>query len=235
MQSYIAVASIYYRGPKSTKKDELFDHIAQSYHFLMAKYGTGLQFIIAGDTNRLNLSPILNLSPSLKQMVRTPSRLNPPAMLDPVITTMKKFYSEPITKPPLENDEDKQGKPSDHLVVLMYPINSQIGCPQRQTRVVESRPLLQSGIDKMGSWITQQTWSEIYKCKDVNQKAKILQQMMTQKMDECFPIKTVKFTSDDKPWASQQIKELDRKCKQEFFKNQKSKKWKTLKQVLAER
>ena len=59
--NHIAVASIYYRGPKSTKKEELFDHIAKTYHFLMAKYGTGLQFIIAGDTNRLNLKPILNL------------------------------------------------------------------------------------------------------------------------------------------------------------------------------
>ena len=34
---YIAIASIYYRGPKSTKKDELFDHIAQSFHFLSAR------------------------------------------------------------------------------------------------------------------------------------------------------------------------------------------------------
>ena len=31
---YIAVASIYYRGPKSTKKDELFDHIAETFQFI---------------------------------------------------------------------------------------------------------------------------------------------------------------------------------------------------------
>ena len=159
--SHIAVASIYYRGPKSTKKDELFDHIAQSYHLLMAKYGLGLQFIIAGDTNRLNLSPILNLSPSLKQVVQTPTRLNPPAILDPVITTMQKYYSPPVTKPPIDNDQDKQGKPSDHLIVVMYPVNSQIGCPPRLTRYVECRPLPQSGINKMGNWIQQQTWKSI--------------------------------------------------------------------------
>ena len=45
---YIAVCSIYYRGPKSTKKKELFDHIADSFHFLSAKYGSNLQFIIYG-------------------------------------------------------------------------------------------------------------------------------------------------------------------------------------------
>jgi hypothetical protein len=91
--SHIAVASIYYRGPKSTRKDALFDHIAQSYHYLMAKYGQGLQFIIAGDTNRLNLSPILNLSPSLRQVVQVPTRLNPDVTLDPIITTMWRLYS----------------------------------------------------------------------------------------------------------------------------------------------
>ena len=51
---YIAVAAIYYRGPKSTKKDELFDHIAETFHLLSSKYGPNIQFVIAGDANRLN-------------------------------------------------------------------------------------------------------------------------------------------------------------------------------------
>ena len=98
--NHIAVAAIYYRGPKSTKKEELFDHIAKTYHFLMAKYGTGLQFIIAGDTNRLNLKPILNLSPSLKQLVTTPTRLNPDAILDPIITTICRSITYPQSQGP---------------------------------------------------------------------------------------------------------------------------------------
>ena len=49
---YIAICSVYYRGPKSTKKKELFDHIAVTFHFLSSKYGSNIQFIIAGDTNR---------------------------------------------------------------------------------------------------------------------------------------------------------------------------------------
>ena len=233
--NHIAVASIYYRGPKSTRKDALFDHIAESYHFLMAKYGAGLHFIIAGDTNRLNLSPILNLSPSLKQVVTVPTRLNPDVTLDPVITTMSKFFQLPITKPPLENDQDKQGKPSDHLVVLMYPINSQIGVPPRKTRLVTFRPLPQSGIDKMGRWIQTQSWLEIYQCPDVSQKAEVLQNLMKQKLDECLPTKTIKISSTDKPWVNQQVKDLDRKCKREFYKHKKSQKWKNLKEKFVEK
>ena len=29
----IAVCAIYYRGPKSTSKDQLFDHLAEAFHF----------------------------------------------------------------------------------------------------------------------------------------------------------------------------------------------------------
>ena len=198
----------------------------------MAKYGTGLQFIIAGDTNRLNLNPILSLSPSLKQLVTTPTRLNPDAILDPVITTMQKYYQTPVTKPPIENDENKQGKPSDHLVVLMYPISQEMNCPPRQVRHVECRSLPQSGINKMGVWIQEQTWGEIYKAKDVNEKAQFLQNMLMKKLDEIFPVKLNRFTSDDKPWVTSDIKQLDRKCKREFFKNHKSQKWQNLRQKL---
>ena len=222
---HIAAAAIYYRGPKSTKKEELFDHVAQTYHFLSAKYGQGLHFLIAGDTNRLNLSPILNLSPALKQCVTVPTRLHPPRILDPVISTLHKYYLSPITKPPLQNDEDKKGKPSDHLVVVMYPISSQLDCPPPKKRLIECRPLPQSGIDKLGSWIQKQTWRQIYDCEDAHSKARVFQNMLKEKLDEYLPLKTLKVTSDDKPWITQKVKGLDRKCKREFYKNHKSVKW----------
>ena len=225
---HIAAAAIYYRGPKSTRKDALFDHIAQTFTFLNAKYGQGLQYIIAGDTNRLNLSPILNLSPSLRQCVNVPTRLNPPATLDPIITTLHKFYQVPITKPPLQNDADKHGKPSDHLVVLMNPISAQIICPPRNIRHIQCRPLPQSGINKLGNWIQQQTWREIFECKDAHAKARVLQKMLLDKLNECLPVKMLRISSDDKAWINKELKDLDRKCKREYQKHQKSEKWRNL-------
>ena len=47
---HIAVASIYCK-PRSKKKTLLLDHIAETYNFLSAKYGDGIHFILAGDTN----------------------------------------------------------------------------------------------------------------------------------------------------------------------------------------
>jgi hypothetical protein len=69
---YIAVCALYYSGPKQTKKADLYD----AYNHLSALYPSGLHFIIAGDTNRLKLAPILNLSPKLIQVVKFPTRLD---------------------------------------------------------------------------------------------------------------------------------------------------------------
>ena len=42
-------------------------------------------------------------------------------ILDVIITYMKELYYPPFVKPPLENDDDLQGQPSDHKVVILIP------------------------------------------------------------------------------------------------------------------
>ena len=221
----MAVCSMYYRGPKSTKRKELFDHIAESYNLLIAKYGSDLQFIIAGDTNRLNLSPILSLSPTLIQVVRVPTRLNPDATLDPIITSMSKFYCEPVTKPPISNDPNN-GKPSDHLVVLMYPIVSTLECQPRQYETVEYRPLTDSGIELYGQWLGEQTWETVYVETNYHEKTRIFQQLLMQNFYDLFPLKSIKVC--DCPWFSKSLKLLDRRRKREFYKHSRSEKWQRL-------
>ena len=107
----IAVASIYCK-PSSRKKTLLLDHIADTYHLLCSKYQSGLHFILAGDTNDLKLDAILSLSPQLKQVVSSATRNG--AILDPIITTLSKIYQSPVCLPPLDNDPDNNGAPSDH-------------------------------------------------------------------------------------------------------------------------
>ena len=113
---------------------------------MSGKYGSHIQFVIAGDTNRLNLTPILSLSQSLVQCVKIPTRLNPDRMLDPIITTMSKYYMDPETKPPINPDVNSNGKPSDHLVVIMRPISASYEIPPRVYRTVQMRPYTQSGV-----------------------------------------------------------------------------------------
>ena len=228
---HIAVCSMYYRGPKSTKKKELFDHIAETYHYLSAKYGSNIQYVIAGDTNRLNLAPILSLSHSLVQVVKLPTRLSPDRVLDPIITTMAKYYEEPVTMPPINPNINSGGKPSDHLVVLMRPISATYAIPPRIYKTVTTRPITDTGIQSFGQWIESFRWVKMYESTNAHKKAEIFQDILMENFERCFPLKTVKFSDDDSPWVTKSLKKIDRLRKREFYKNKMSAKWEKLNQA----
>ena len=155
----IAVASIYSK-PSSKKKSVLLDHISETFHLLSSRYQSGLHFIMAGDTNDLKLDSILSLSPQLVQVVRTPTRKG--AILDPIITTLSKYYQSPVCLPPLDADPDQTGAPSDHMIVFMEPVNTISNNPGRIKKTVTFRPLPQSGIRLMGDWIVHHNWEALY-------------------------------------------------------------------------
>ena len=113
----IACCSLYSK-PDSRKKSLLLDHLSDAFNILSKKYTKGLHFIIAGDTNDLNLNPILNLTPNFQQIVQDWTRLDPPALLDPIITTLHCYYQIPECLDPLDPDPDKTGKRSDHKIVV---------------------------------------------------------------------------------------------------------------------
>ena len=96
----IAVCS-FYSKPNSKQKTQLLDHINQAFHIISTKYTKGLHFILAADSNDLKLDNILNLSSQMRQMVTGFTRLNPPRMLDPIMTTLHVYYQEPVIFPPL--------------------------------------------------------------------------------------------------------------------------------------
>ena len=117
----IVVAAIYSK-PNLHFKIKLLDHISDVFNIMSTKKEHGVHFIMAGDTNDLNLSSILSLSPHMKQIVTKPTRQNPARLLDPILTTLAIFYQTPELLPPHDNDPNKNGKPSDHSIVTAEPI-----------------------------------------------------------------------------------------------------------------
>ena len=91
----IACCALYCK-PDSKKKTLLLDHISDAFNVLSTKYGRGLHFVLAGDTNDLKLDSILSLSPSLNQIVHKWTLMDPPAILDPIIMTLSNLYQQPI-------------------------------------------------------------------------------------------------------------------------------------------
>ena len=103
-------------------------------------YGSDSHVVIAGVTNRLSLSPILNLSHNLKQCLKVHTRLSPPAILDTIITSLHALYLEPVTMPPINNNPDN-GKLSDYLVVLLKPISAEPPAPPRNYHTLQTSQL----------------------------------------------------------------------------------------------
>ena len=93
----------------------------------------------------------------MRQMVTGFTRLNPSKMIDPTLTTMHMYYQEPVIFPPLDPDPDSNGKPSDHLIPVMKPINMINNKCARTQRVITVRPIKESGMDKLKSWPNEQT------------------------------------------------------------------------------
>ena len=231
---HIAVASVYYSSTQ-TKKDDILDHISEAYHSLCSMYGSDLKFIISGDFNRLNIKPILNLSPDLSQVVQIPTRKNPDATLDLIITNIPALFEAPTTLTPLENDETELGQPSDHLIVVMKPLTNFSPHEAKRYRIIKYRPFPESGIRKMGQWIQSQSWNEIYTLKDPNEKASKFEQLLTTQIEKVFPEKILKINENDKPWVDSKLIEIDRMRKREYSKHKRSEKWKKLNEIFQVR
>ena len=223
------VCGAIYSKPNSKSKTDLLDHIAEAYHILSTKYGRGLHFIIAGDTNELKLDSILSLSPNLIQVVNKPTRIDSitgsQKMLDPIIMTLSSYYQEPEVLDPLDPDPDKDGKPADHKIVLQKPISVINNKSSRSTREVRFRPIPQSGLDQFQTWLIGETWEDVYGAESAHQKAAIFQNKIVAKFDEIFPQKTRQISSDDAPWISHKIKVMLRKKKRIYRRQRKSEVW----------
>ena len=126
----------------------------------------------------MNIKPILNLSPNLKELISLPTKKNLDAILENIISTLGYFYLPQVTISPLDNDQNKNGKPSDHLPVVFNPIAS-IEANKLKYRTIKFRPLTESGIENFGIWIK----SEVYAEQNAHLKAEKLQLMLFSQLE----------------------------------------------------
>ena len=223
----IVVGSIYSK-PDSRKKSVLLDHIAEVYNQLCSKFGKGLHWIICGDTNDLKLDPILHLNKNFKQVVQDFTRLNPPRILDPIITTLSDYYQLPKCLPPLDADPLSNGKPSDHMMVVMEPLSVINNKPARTKRDIIYRPFTDVRLHQMQQWILQEDWSVVTHENSAHRKTEILQNMLLSKYYEYFPEKKRTILSDDQPYFTEKLNMMKRRKGREYNKHRRSNKWKSL-------
>ena len=221
----IICASIYSK-PNSRFKSVLLDHISDTFNFLSTKYQKGLHWILAGDINEMKLDSILSLHPTMKQVVtkRTRLRSKPPGILDPIITTLSNYYQMPEVLPPLKADNGKSE--SDHLIVMMSPLNMINNKPARTTRHIFIRRMPESKMSVLEEEFKICDWSRLFEAVSAHEKAEILQDSILEILDKVVPIKKVTFSSEDSDFFTPELKQLDRQRKRIYFKQGRSSKFK---------
>jgi hypothetical protein len=221
----ILVGAIYV-SPRSRYKMETIDHVIEAIHSARSKFGNDVHFLIGGDFNRLDVTPILDSYGALKQIISIPTRNG--ATLELLLTDLHPFYHPPTTLPPLQVDDDKAGADSDHDVVLMAPSQSSHYAVERTRKTISTRPIPESKIEEFGQEITNHGWDEVYMARNIDEKVDNFHQYIRYLLDKYFPEKTVKVSTLDKKWMSPELKLLHRKRQRAFIKNRKGEKWRKL-------
>ena len=123
---------------------------------------------------------------------------------------------------------DCNGKPSDHMMVVMTPISVMNNKSARTTRKITFRPINEIGLQKMQQWLKDESWSEMSQVSCANQKAEILQNTLMKKYCTFFPEKTRIISNDSQPFFTEKLSRLKRRKGREYNKHRRSAKWKQM-------
>ena len=158
---------------------------------LSTRYKDGLHWIISGDVNELKLDAVLNLQSNFHQVVTFKTRPKSTAKYihDPIITSLSKYYQNPIGLSPLKSDIGLTE--SDHLMVFMAPLQSIDNIPARKTHLVKIRPCPKSGVQKLVECMENENWSFIISEKSAHIQAKLLHGYLMSILDNYLPEKCV--------------------------------------------
>ena len=144
----------FYFPPKSRKKSALVQHISLNYYILKSQYPDSA-FICGGDKNDLNTQLLLDIHPSLKQLVTSPTyRLS---VLDVLISDIGHYYLEPIIRPPVQPDNPATASPSDHKIVFAKTNTSSDQPAVRKAKIHIIRPRPDQAISNFASWIQHES------------------------------------------------------------------------------
>ena len=220
------IAIAFYSPPKSRKKSLLLDHIVETCHMLLSKYPQA-GILIGGDKNEMHISPILDALPRTKQINSKPTCNG--KILDVLITNLHEFYTVPSIVPAVAADDPSKGSPSDHKTVIAAPLSQNIDKKINEYSIKTTRPLPESAIREFGQWIVQKNWDSVKEVGDPNKQVNLMQNILFHKLDEHFPVKSVKFSAKDKKLMTGELKKLDRQRKREWVKNGKSIRYSELK------
>ena len=146
------IVCCFYSPPNLKKNPFLIDHITKNLQELLTSHQSA-GVLILGDRNEIEIAALQSIDPSLKQIVKKPTRGN--RILDVIMTNLHSYYSEPVILPPINPDNEANGVPSDHNGVFAKPSPSSNSIQTNPKIKKFIRPLPQSLIDNFGQQLQE--------------------------------------------------------------------------------
>ena len=188
---------VYYYSPGQTSeyRQAFVEKLQLSSDFVLGKYPSCGIFMM-GDANELKLHH-LDAGIGLKQLVNFPTTKGGTS-LDRISTNMHEFYNIPTTGAPIGG--------SYHFSLELNPT-----CSIKidyTTTVTISRPITSEGLLTFGQWLSCEKWEKFQDAKSSNEKATIFQEALLHNYKACFPEKSTKRFSSDRPYITQEVKKM---------------------------
>ena len=223
------IVCAFYSPPRSKTKSKLVEHIGVNFFKQKALHPNSF-FVCGGDKNDLNIQLLLDISPTLHQIVTKPTYKN--SVLEVIVTDLGHLYHEPIIRPPVDPDDHNDGVPSDHRIALAFPNTNPSKPAKRDTIFKYVRPFDIEHKIKFAAWIQHEDWGILSEANSATEMVDKFLTLTHNKLDEICPQKSTKITKFDHEITSAAIKQLSRKKNREYSKNRNSTKYKKLKKDL---
>ena len=192
-------------------------------HYAQSLCEKQLKYFIAGDVNRTDISDILDSNGRLQQICSVPTRNA--SVLENVITDLATFYHEATTLPPLENDKEGKGRPSDHNLLVVAPKVGTQFKQERKKRSIKTMPMPESSVTEFMRDVSNHSWSEVFEANSANEKASNFHSTITSKLKRHFKVKHVKMTSLDKEWFTPALKHQKAEMLRELLRYGETSRW----------
>ena len=200
----------FYSPPKSKFRNKLAEFLV----FTMGRLRTehpGSKVILAGDRNDMDIDLLCTLDPTLRQLVRGVTNKNKDKVLDVVYTDCPSLFQEPSILPPMQVDEGKVGKDSDHAGVMVLPRNNLAREGGEVRERIRVRPFPESGIINFGLRLIEEDWGAMEE-EDMSSSDMVdsFVSLNNNMVDSVFPEKEIQVGPGDLPYFSEELRHLKR-------------------------
>ena len=222
----VIITCCFYSPPRSRKNPALLEHLTLTLQSLLVTHPSA-GVIISGDRNSIEITRLLQIDPSLRQIVTKNTRNM--KILDVILTNLHRYYHTPDIVPPICPDVPGRGAPSDHSGVIAAPYITSTQ-PHRTSKVRRQiRPIPESLLEVFGHKLTSAEFNHVYTQPNPTAMVAEFQEKMTKMVEETFPLKSILISGEDQVWFTEELRALKRSRLREYTRHGKSEKYTELK------